>query len=70
MQVTFTDINLAAQDEEGATALHFAARGGHAAIVDRLLLMGAEMVLDYWGETPLHDAAKNGHLKVCGDIIT
>ncbi|KAJ6634171.1 hypothetical protein lerEdw1_014116 [Lerista edwardsae] len=61
--VTFTDVCLEAQDEEGATALHFATRGGHTAIVDRLLLMGAEMVLDNWGSTPLHDAAKNGHLE-------
>ncbi|XP_066477586.1 espin-like protein [Tiliqua scincoides] len=68
--VTFTDISLAAQDEEGATALHFAARGGHAAIVDRLLLMGAEVVLDYWAGTPLHDAAKNGHLKCCQMLLS
>lgn len=69
VQATFTDINLGAQDEEGATALHFAAREGHTAIVDRLFLMGAEAALDHWGRTPLHDAAENGQLKVHCDAI-
>nr|XP_056705646.1 espin-like protein [Euleptes europaea] len=68
--VTFTNINLGAQDEEGATALHFAAREGHTPIVDRLLLMGAEVVLDLWGGTPLHDAAENGQLKCCQMLIS
>lgn len=63
-QVTFTDIGLTAQDDEGATALHFAARGGHTPILDRLLLMGAPVVTDSWGGTPLHDAAENGHVEV------
>uniref|UniRef100_A0A8D2LDK2 Espin like n=1 Tax=Varanus komodoensis TaxID=61221 RepID=A0A8D2LDK2_VARKO len=68
--VTFTDLSLTAQDAEGATALHFAAREGHATIVDRLLLMGAEVVLDRWGGTPLHDAAENGHLECCQMLIS
>lgn len=63
-QVTFTDIGLTARDDEGATALHFAARGGHTPILDRLLLMGAPVVTDSWGGTPLHDAAENGHVEV------
>lgn len=63
-QVTFTDIGLTAQDNEGATALHFAARGGHTPILDRLLLMGAPIMRDSWGGTPLHDAAENGHMEV------
>nr|XP_020643147.1 espin-like protein isoform X1 [Pogona vitticeps] len=67
---TFTDIRLTAQDAEGATALHFAAREGHAAVADRLLLMGAEVVLDHWGGTPLHDAAENGHLECCQTLIS
>ncbi|XP_077205371.1 espin-like protein [Paroedura picta] len=67
---TFTDISLGAQDEEGATALHFAAREGHTDIVDRLFLLGAEVVLDYWGGTPLHDAAENGQLKCCQMLIS
>ncbi|XP_053245670.1 espin-like protein [Podarcis raffonei] len=68
--VTFTDLGLTAQDAEGATALHFAAREGHTAIVDRLLLMGANVVLDHWGGTPLHDAAENGHLECCQTLIS
>lgn len=63
-QVTFTDISLTARDNEGATALHFAARGGHTPILDRLLLMGAPVTRDSWGGTPLHDAAENGQMEV------
>lgn len=63
-QVTFTDIGLTARDNEGATALHFAARGGHTPILDRLLLMGAPIMRDSWGGTPLHDAAENGQTEV------
>nr|XP_016847421.1 PREDICTED: espin-like protein [Anolis carolinensis] len=68
--VTFTDLSLATQDVEGATALHFAAREGHTAIADRLLLIGAQIVLDNWGGTPLHDAAENGHLECCQTLIS
>lgn len=64
LQVTFTDIGLTARDNEGATALHFAARGGHTPILDRLLLMGAPIMRDSWGGTPLHDAAENGQMAV------
>ncbi|XP_068939325.1 espin-like protein [Petaurus breviceps papuanus] len=68
--VTFTDINLMARDDEGATVLHFAARGGHAPILDRLLMMGAQIIRDHWGGTPLHDAAENGHLECCQTLIS
>lgn len=64
LQVSFTDIGLTARDNEGATALHFAARGGHTPILDRLLLMGAPIMRDSWGGTPLHDAAENGQMEV------
>lgn len=63
-QVTFTDIGLTARDNEGATVLHFAARGGHTPILDRLLLMGAPVMRDSWGGTPLHDAAESGQMEV------
>lgn len=69
-QVTFTDIGLTARDDEGATALHFAARGGHTPILDRLLLMGAPVVTDSWGGTPLHDAAENGHVECCQTLVS
>uniref|UniRef100_F6ZQS8 Espin like n=1 Tax=Monodelphis domestica TaxID=13616 RepID=F6ZQS8_MONDO len=68
--VTFTDIGLTARDEEGATVLHFAARGGHTPILDRLLLMGAQIIRDHWGGTPLHDAAENGQLECCQTLIS
>ncbi|XP_072477642.1 espin-like protein [Notamacropus eugenii] len=68
--VTFTDIGLMARDDEGASVLHFAARGGHAPILDRLLLMGTQIIRDHWGGTPLHDAAENGHLECCQTLIS
>nr|XP_010946515.1 PREDICTED: LOW QUALITY PROTEIN: espin-like protein [Camelus bactrianus] len=67
--VTFTDVGLTVQDNEGATALHFAARGGHTPILDRLLLMGAPVVRDCWGGTPLHDAAENGQMECCQTLL-
>lgn len=63
-QVTFTDVGLTARDDDGATVLHFAARGGHTPILDRLLLMGAPIMRDSWGGDPLHDAAENGQMEV------
>ncbi|XP_029473182.1 espin-like protein [Rhinatrema bivittatum] len=66
---TFTDINLSAQDTDGATALHFAARGGHPRILEQLLIMGSEVLQDFWGGTPLHDAAENGQLQCCQALI-
>lgn len=63
-KVTFTDVGLTARDDDGATVLHFAARGGHTPILDRLLLMGAPIMRDSWGGTPLHDAAENGQMEV------
>uniref|UniRef100_H3AQ56 Espin like n=1 Tax=Latimeria chalumnae TaxID=7897 RepID=H3AQ56_LATCH len=66
---SFTGIDLSAQDNEGATALHFAARAGHFRILERLLRMGAKSITDYWGGTPLHDAAENGELECCQFLI-
>lgn len=63
-QAKFTDISLSSQDNEGTTALHFAASGGHIQILRCLLLMGSEVKKDYWGGTPLHDAAENGEIEV------
>ncbi len=64
LQVSFTDVRLSSQDNEGATALHFAASGGHHGILERLLQMGSKVKKDYWGGTPLHDAAENGEVEV------
>nr|XP_014348184.1 PREDICTED: espin-like protein [Latimeria chalumnae] len=68
-EASFTGIDLSAQDNEGATALHFAARAGHFRILERLLRMGAKSITDYWGGTPLHDAAENGELECCQFLI-
>ncbi|KAL0191026.1 hypothetical protein M9458_013724, partial [Cirrhinus mrigala] len=57
-------VSLSSQDNEGATALHFAASGGHRSILERLLQMGSKVKRDYWGGTPLHDAAENGEIEV------
>lgn len=64
LQASFTDISLSSQDNEGATALHFAASGGHCRILERLLRTGSKVIKDDWGGTPLHDAAENGEMEV------
>ncbi|GAA53444.1 hypothetical protein CSKR_111075 [Clonorchis sinensis] len=49
---------LAAKDQDGYTALHRAAYGGHAHVVERLLQLGGDVnsrTMDGW--TPLHSAA-------------
>lgn len=58
LQAKFTDIH------RQATALHFAASGGHHQILGCLLRMGSKINKDYWGGTPLHDAAENGEIEV------
>ncbi|XP_013931167.1 PREDICTED: espin [Thamnophis sirtalis] len=67
--MSFTDVNLAEQDEDGATPMHFAASRGHAKVLSWLLLHGGEIVLDQWGGTPLHDAAENGELECCQILV-
>jgi len=45
-----------AHDASFRTALHFAARGGHALVVKLLLERNADpFALDYWGQTPDHE---------------
>ncbi|TRY91734.1 hypothetical protein DNTS_018979 [Danionella cerebrum] len=66
---SFTDLDLSGQDKDGATALHFAASEGHHRIVERLLLMGAQVLRDHCGGTPLHDAAENGELECCRVLL-
>lgn len=57
-------MSLSEQDNDGATAMHFAASRGHAKVLSWLLLHGGEITADLWGGTPLHDAAENGELEV------
>ena len=51
--------------EEGATALHQAAWGGHVEVVEFLINKGADIeAQDPWGTTVLHWAAWRGHVEV------
>jgi ankyrin repeat protein len=53
------------QDKWGLTALHFASRAGHLAMVDLLLEAGTAVnTADQYGFTPLHEAAERGHQPV------
>lgn len=63
-QMSFTSVSLSERDDDGATAMHFAASRGHAKVLSWLLLHGGEITADGWGGTPLHDAAENGELEV------
>ncbi|XP_056629152.1 espin isoform X1 [Triplophysa dalaica] len=67
--MSFTDIRLTDRDNDGATAMHFAASRGHTKVLSWLLLHGGEMVMDNWGGTPLHDAAENGELECCQILV-
>ncbi|XP_059417084.1 espin-like protein [Carassius carassius] len=64
-----TDVSLSCQDNEGATALHSTASGGHHHILERLSQMGSKVKKDYWGGTPLHDAAENGEIECCRILL-
>uniref|UniRef100_A0A8C4NEB4 Espin like n=1 Tax=Eptatretus burgeri TaxID=7764 RepID=A0A8C4NEB4_EPTBU len=68
-QESSTSLNLQEADAEGATALHFAASGGHSQALAWLLLHGAELSVDNGRSTPLHDAAENGHLECCQILL-
>lgn len=57
-------------DSWGCSALHYAAKGGSAKIVKRLLELRAwTEALDVWDETPLHLAAREGHVEVCQALL-
>jgi ankyrin repeat protein len=68
---TYGDVNMAAKDKHGFTALHLAAHDGHLSVVKYLCEQGADKEatghanrkLDF-KMTPLHKAAINGHLPV------
>ena len=54
--------NVAAKDDNGWTALHFAAASGHEAVVRLLLAEGVDVATkDSLGQTALHFAAESGH---------
>ena len=56
------EVEAGAKTMGGQTALHWAARGGHAAAVEALLRAGAQVgARDGADATPLHSAAQGGH---------
>src|SRR5688572_21731154 len=59
-----------ARDRHGRSALHEAARAGHAEIVGTLLAAGADVqASDGEGRTPWLDAARGGHLQVIERLL-
>lgn len=57
-------------DSWGCTVMHYAAKGGSAPIVQKLVDVGAAVeALDAWDETPLHLAARAGRIEVCDILI-
>lgn len=62
--------SLTRTDAWDCTPLHFAAKGGSAAIATRLLEGGAAFdALDANEETPLHFAARAGHAPICEKLL-
>uniref|UniRef100_A0A669BZV4 Transient receptor potential cation channel, subfamily A, member 1b n=1 Tax=Oreochromis niloticus TaxID=8128 RepID=A0A669BZV4_ORENI len=56
-------------DEDGNSALHIAARGGHVAAVRLLLARGAEIILNKNHTSFLHEALQNGRKDVVNAVI-
>ena len=57
-------------NDDGWTAVHFAANNGQVKIFNYLLKNGADLYLkDQLGHTTLHLAAESGSLKVCKLIV-
>lgn len=61
---------LAQVDCWGCTPLHYAAKGGSAHIVCRLLDLGFKVdAIDAWDETPLHMSARAGCIEACASLL-
>src|SRR5918996_2102639 len=56
---------------DGMTALHWAATGGHADLVETLLYAGANVraTTRLGAYTPLHLASQNGHAAIVGALV-
>ena len=63
-------INIDEQDEDGATALHFAAMYGYIDIVQELIRVGAALdVEDEEGDTALHNASEEGLIDIVRELV-
>ncbi|KNH08280.1 Ankyrin repeat containing protein [Perkinsela sp. CCAP 1560/4] len=63
--------NINAQDNDGWTALHFAADRGSSEIVSNLIKIGANgTIADTFRKTPLHYVAGNGNYSVAQLMVT
>mmetsp|Transcript_42074 Transcript_42074/g.82310 ORF Transcript_42074/g.82310 Transcript_42074/m.82310 type:complete len:158 (+) Transcript_42074:994-1467(+) len=59
-----------AKDEDGWTALHFAAQGGRVDMLRELLVMGAGAdAVNHEGKTPLHLACEGGHVECVRQLL-
>src|SRR5690606_24424980 len=62
--------NVHGRNATGGSAVHEAARAGHAGIVTALLTAGADpAATDNHGNTALHEAARGGHLAVLEQLL-
>ena len=57
------NVNINCKDNDGYTALHFAAHYGHARLVERLIVLKAEILSNNIGRTPLHAAVVQSNMK-------
>jgi hemoglobin-like flavoprotein len=66
-------LSVNATDNDGNTALHFAAEEGNLEVVNALLAAGADPTLQVklgeWGYTPLHHAARKGHKEIAEALV-
>lgn len=61
---------LEGRNGEKRTALHLAAKGGHADVVALLLSNGAKVdAIDYRGQSALHLAARGGYYSACDRLL-
>ena len=62
--------SLGCVNQDGSTALHYAAYSGHEEVVGRLIDMNANVdAVDKSGNTALHDAAFQGHKAVVDQLL-
>lgn len=69
--VTIDGYDIASGDEDGSTALHLAAFGGHGAVIEVLAQHGAPLgAMDVNGMTAAHLAARYGRMEVLEALVT